>query len=516
LSLLSVIYGKSKPFLLGWLGLLLIYSCKTDEGVIVKNKAPSTKIAIDTISLPDSLRLFTQVKLHWSGFDSDGFITGYRIGWYKDSVTAFNKLSSSPIVKNTDSTFLFNFSGTSNLADINFFVQAIDDIGLSDPNPAYLRIPVKNSPPTIKFLTEGLSEADTIWSVASFPYAFSDPEGPQNLDSVFFRINDSKWVGLPKNINFISIVPTNPSSFSESDVVVYAGENLAGSNLEPSPIPNILISGLKLNDYNRFYIKVKDLAGAEGIDSIQNPYYFKRKTGDLLMIDAYKGPMLLSDTIYSNIVSRLTNFDKIDFFNSDKNQPKFWNATFYLICKLYKKVFWYSDVLTETPNQTQLLISSASNALSQYLRFNGKLLASIRFPNSNRLLIDDPLFSYIPVESYINLNLRRTSFAEPTQVDLPYPKLTILNPQSLKPPSSLILNVNMFKVKSGADSLYFIPKPSITTVHTGPGFPVACRTRNPNGKTNLIVFSMELAYFSGNYEALNNTFKIILDEEFNW
>jgi hypothetical protein len=172
--------------------------------------------------------------------------------------------------------------------------------------------------------------------------------------------------------------------------------------------------------------------------------------------------------------------------------------------------------MTEIPNQTQLLISSASNSLSQYLRFDGKLLASIKFPNTNRLQDDDPLFSYIPIDSYTALNVRRTSFAEPRQTDKEYPKLTFINPQTLSPPSNLVLNVNLFKVKTGADSLFFVPKASMPNSYTGPGLPIACRTRNSKGNTNLVMFSMELSYLSGDYAALDKTFKIILNEEFNW
>ena len=509
---------------MGWPFIILFFSCRNENADTVLNRPPSTKIFIESIGLPDTVRLFAQVKLNWSGFDADGYVKGYRISWAKDTLSAFNNLAVSQIVTATDSTFLFNFTGVTDIANVCFFVQAVDDKGLVDPNPAFLKIPVKNSKPTISFIAEALSTADSIWSVISLPYKFSDPDGNQTIDSIFIRINSSGWIAVPKKSNFLSLVPENPSSFGETNALVYLGENLATLNQEPAPVRDLKIPGLQINGRNKFYLKIKDFAGAVAIDSTPISYYFKRKTGDLLLIDAYKGEgAFIGDTLYTNIISGFTSFDKIDMIagqptpeGAGVNQPKFWNASFYLLCKLYGKVFWYSDIITNQPGFTPLLLTSASGSLIQYLRFNGKFLGSVIFPDlPNQLASDDPVFSLIPIDTITRVSsvvrLKRNNpvmARQPGFADL----------KSIVPPNSgVITGVDIFKVKAGVDSLYFIPKTSLTTSYFGLGLPIALRARNAfTGKTNMVFFGMEMSYLSGDRQALSNTFNKILNEEFNW
>ena len=506
---------KFKPSLLGWLGFLVfIASCKDEKKFDAGNQAPSIRISVDSIGLPDSLRLFTQVKLSWAGNDADGYVAGYRVAWSTDSGTAATQVSTAPLISATDSTFLFNFSGASDNATIYFFVLAQDDKGKLSELPGFLKIPVRNSPPVISFLADGLPVADTIWSVTSLPYSFSDPDGAQNIDSVYLRINNGPWVGLPKNLSFISIVPEDPGALGETNGLVYAGENLATLNNEPSPIPNLRIAGMQLDARNQFFIKVKDLAGSIDVDTTDIQYFIKRKTSDLLLVDAFKGEgAFIGDTLYTSLLSGIATYDRIDMNASNGvNQPKFWNSTFYLLCKQYKKVFWFSDILTNLPGQTPLMLTTASTALNQYLRFNGKLLASTNFPDApNQLSTDDPIFSLIPISKISdqsNLTRLRRNFPVVAQK----PGYT-----DLKSTNNIVSGIDIFEVKPGVDTLYMMPKSSLTSTYTGPDLPIGLISQNPfNNKTNLVFFGMELTLLSGDRPALINTFNKILNEEFNW
>ena len=476
------------------------------------NESPLVRISIDSIGLPDSLRLFTQVKLNWIGIDADGYINGYKIGWSTNPSEALDRLNLSPVVNRTDSTFLFSFSGAADTASIHFFVQAVDNKGAVSQSPGYLKIPVKNSRPVISFITDGLVLADTIWSTMSFPITFSDPDGFSNIDSIFFRCNNSAWVGLPKNLTFFSIVPKNPDA-PESDVVFYAGENLAGLNKEPTPIPNLSASGLKLDGLNRFYLRIKDLAGSSSIDSTSKSYFFTRKTSDLLLIDAYKGEgAFIGDSLYTGMLKNITSFDRIELISRGGiNQPKFWNASFYLMCKLYKKVFWYSDIYRTGIGEIPLLLTTAAPAFIQYLRFDGKLLASAIFPDgNNQLPVDDPIFSLVPIERISPL-----SAAARLRKNVP-----VLARQAayfdLKTTVHLISGLDLFFPRQGADTLYLLPVTSISN-YTGPALPIATRAFNPfNGRMNLAFFTVEMTYLSGDRPALQNTFNKILNEDFNW
>lgn len=493
--------------------LMVVWGCKEDKPFESLNQAPTTRIAIQKINLADSVRLITRVKLAWTGYDKDGYVVGYRMGWATDPGSAQAKLRTSSLINRTDSTFLFNFSGSSDTANIYFYIQAEDDKGLVDPNPAFLKIPVKNSKPSISFLADGLPLADSIYSVFSFPFNFSDPDGAENIDSVLIRINNGPWVSIPGNTRFLSLVPEDPASIGITNAWMYAGENLSTLNREPEPLKD-KIPGLRIGGQNRIYLKIKDLAGAFSVDSTPIAYYFRPKTSDLLLVDAYRGEgAFISDQLYDQTLAPITSYDKMDVLSfSGKNEPKFWNSTFYLQCKQYKKVFWYSDVLTNLPGQTQLMLTKAAAALIQYLRFNGKLLVSATFPDApNQLPDDDAVFALLPVQEISpqsnNIRLRRNVPILSKRAGFP----------DLQSTNNIITGIDIFTMKPGADTLYLMPKESLTTTYTGPSLPIALSTRNPFfNRLNLAFFGMELTYLSGDQTALQTMLAKILNEEFNW
>jgi hypothetical protein len=57
----------------------------------------------------------------------------------------------------------------------------------------------------------------------------------------------------------------------------------------------------------------------------------------------------------------------------------------------------------------------------------------------------------------------------------------------------------------------------MSNIYPGPvGLPIALRTKNIGGKTNLVFFTIEMAYLNGNRSALLSTFNKIINDEFNW
>jgi hypothetical protein len=502
--------------------LLLAFSCRTEKDTIVENQAPIVRIATEKINLPDSVRLSTRIQMYWSGQDADGYVKGFRTAWSNTRENALARLASAKIETKTDSTFLFNFAGSSDTSTVWFVVEAEDEKGLRSREPAILKIPLQNSAPSISFLTDGLPQSDSIWSVLSLPYTFADPDGSENIDSIYMKINDGAWTSIPKNISFVSAVPEDPTSLSTTNAILYAGENLATLSKEPSPIAGVKVPGLKLNGQNRFYLKIKDLANSSRVDSTRE-YFFRRKTGDLLLVDAVKTSN--RDSLYSGMLGPISNFDRLDINFPEipgtrvgANQPRFWNASFYLLCKLYKKVFWYSDILpTNQPagaDTTRILLTPAAASLNQYLRFDGKLLISSTFPDGkNQLPADNAAFSLLPVESFYKRS--DTIRVKPNGLVLPrqngYDSLRILST------GSIITGVDVFYPAPGTDTLFAIPKSSLGGYPGQAALSIALRTKNPsNGRTNLVFFGMELYYLSANRQALSRTFNKILNEEFNW
>lgn len=498
------------------------FSCRTELESPVENQSPIVRLSTEKINLPDTVRLFTRIQLSWSGQDGDGFIRGFRTAWSVNLPEAISKLGTAPLETRTDSVFLFNVVGSTDTATIWFVVEAEDNQGQRSKEPAVLRIPLINSAPFISFLTDGLPQADTIWSVISLPFQLSDPDGSDNIDSVFLKINDGSWTSIPKSLNFITVVPESPGAFGESNALIFSGENLATQAKEPVPVTGVRIPGLRLNEQNRFYLKIRDLAGSGMADSTRT-YFIRRKTGDVLLLDAVRNSS--RDSLYTSIVSTIAPFDKLDLnfpvipgTRIGANQPKFWNSTLYLLCNLYKKVFWYSDILpTNQPagaDTTRILLTPASASLSQYVRFKGKLLVSATFPDGkNQLPIDNAAFSLLPVSTFYprtdTIRIRPNGLALPRQGG--YDSLKILSI------GSVITGVDVFNPSSGADTLFVLPKASLG------GYPgvnplcIAARTKNPQvNRSNLIFFGMELYYLSADRQKLQQTFTKIFNDEFNW
>jgi hypothetical protein len=134
------------------------------------------------------------------------------------------------------------------------------------------------------------------------------------------------------------------------------------------------------------------------------------------------------------------------------------------------------------------------------------------FPDApNQMSIDDPVFSLLPIASVSEqsniIRLRRN--VPVTAWKAGY--------SDLKSTNNLITGVDIFSVRPGVDTLYLMPKESLTNTYTGPSLPIALKTKNPfNNRTNLVFFGMELTYLSGDRAALTNTFSTILTNEFNW
>ena len=137
------------------LTLLFAFSaCKKEEGDLKVNQEPETTFSIKEINLSGDDRLNSIVSLEWYGKDPDGYIVGYELS--QDGNNWF-------YTTKQDSTFQFSLDGGADTADIELYVRAIDNENAKDPSPDYLRIPIKNTAPTIEFSSPiNRSQAPTI------------------------------------------------------------------------------------------------------------------------------------------------------------------------------------------------------------------------------------------------------------------------------------------------------------------------------------------------------------------
>ncbi|MEO0473610.1 MAG: hypothetical protein AAF206_28625, partial [Bacteroidota bacterium] len=254
-----------KRFLLPICLVFCLLGC--DEGTPLDNLAPETKISVERINLTGPDRLNSLVRLFWSGDDQDGYIKGYELS-FDETVWTFTS--------NTDSTFQFDLQAGSDSSDIDFFVRAIDNEDLADPSPAFLRIPIKNTPPEAIFDTINLIP-DTVFSAWSTTWSLQDLDGNETIDSAFIRLNDGEWFAFGPNISFGTFVASMPETDGLQGADIYLGT--------AAELQSVLLGSLAVGAPNRMYIRVRDIAGSMSeIDSTKS-FFVRRKTGDLLLVD---------------------------------------------------------------------------------------------------------------------------------------------------------------------------------------------------------------------------------------
>ncbi len=472
--------------------LLLLFAC--EEGQLLENLAPETRIFLEEINLTGTDRLNSVVNLYWSGEDQDGYVKGYELSFDQANWT---------FVTQQDSIFRFDITLGSDTTDIDFYVRAIDDQDLADPTPAFLRIPIKNAPP-VAVLDTLKSIPDTVNSVFSALWTVSDLDGNETLDSTFLRLNDGPWYAIETRITFATFVPENPMTTGEQAARVYA--EASGQLL------NTTIQGLRVGEDNQFFIRTRDIAGTFSEVDSSSTFFVKRQSGDLLVVDSHTSND--PNDVYVPILENVyPDFDYIDLQN---NQPLFWEPAFGLYLGLYDKVFWYADG-TEVANLgLQLLMEVGANQLQLYLNQGGKLFTTAQFPNS---FTNDPttanssaVFSFSPMDSL------PTEFGQA--------RISIGN--QIIPIGDLAGNTDTLEASrfiTGADPFY--PKNPVNALYTGelilsngapwPGPPTVCsRSVYTNGLTNQVFFSIELHKLNGRPDDLQNFIDWVLNTEFNW
>jgi hypothetical protein len=232
-----------------------ISSCYDNPAdVPVGNKPPDTNVFIfadSSISQQQS-----SLKLYWWGDDPDGIIAGYYISW--DNINwSFTQRNDSLIsfpIEGTDTVYTFRVAAVDNSGNGSYDTLLIRngitlgpepftdknnngkydagesyiDIGLMDPEPAELILPLKNSPPVLKFLVDRnnaqIQIPETTFTVASFGWTASDIDGDATIRNFFIALNDtSDKIEIPSNTRFITIKAVPPFNSSIADADVYLG-----------------------------------------------------------------------------------------------------------------------------------------------------------------------------------------------------------------------------------------------------------------------------------------------------
>jgi len=419
----------------------------------IPNKPPKSYISL----FPDSVisQQQSRLRVHWWGDDPDGLVIGFFIS--SDSAnwvfTAQNDSVISFPITGSDTTIIFKVAAVDNYGNYAYDSQTIRhgvnygpepftdldsngvytpgepyiDIGDVDPNPASVKLPLKNSPPVMKFLTDKngitISVPETTYTVASFGWTAEDIDGNESIKTIYVGLNDSiNAVEIPSTTRFITIKARPPFS---SDVVscdLYLGTSVN------TPY-NIKLQNLKLNSENKIYIWAKDIAGASS-EYLKMPtsgakWYVRKPKGEILIIDDYATSDNSAD-IYRAVFDSLNLTDKVDILDIKLGRtttsygvllPKFISPMFTETLKLFKYVFWYSE--------NDPTLEPAQICIPSYVQSGGKVLFSMVFP---QIFDARGLNDFLPVDSlspapinllFPNTQVNPTAFA----VSNGYPQL---------------------------------------------------------------------------------------------
>lgn len=470
-------------------GVVLLFTfflgCKEDS--VLQNQPPDTAISIEKIELTGENRLNSSIYLSWYGTDKDGYIVGYE--YSIDNVNWFYTTA-------RDSTFKFGIEPGQDTTDVDFYIRSIDDDNEKDASPAYLKIPLRNSAPNVEFIEESFPE-DTAFSVVTFRWNFSDPDGDNTVIKALFKINEGDWVEIDRSKFMLSVRPQDATKSGTVDADIFYNTDIGTKATT--------IGGFNNGGENTFYLKVVDFAGSESIIDTSDVVFVKRQTSDLLLISGQ--PASVNTTYKNYIANNYSGYDAIDFaLDNGVYQPKYWNPTFSLLTELYDKLVFNCDQSLFTnpiSGQSGLLLEFAAPVLQNYNNRGGKSFIITSFPAG---LVPTELAGAIPVDS-----LSTTS----GQAVL-YPDSSIIGSQSGWPqlqPKSLILGLDPFMPSIDAEVIYTA---QISTFGAWKGPNIVGALRRQNGKVNQVFFSVELYRLNQDENALNALFDKVLNTEFNW
>ena len=357
-------------------GLTAFYACK-DKLVDnpLANKPPTTKIFLDTATTAQQSR----IHLYWTGDDPDGTVMGFYFSWDGVNWTFTTKNDSlfSLQIGAVDSIYSFRVVAVDNSGSGKYVSDVYQngihyghngyygdpftdvngngkwdpgepfvDIGLIDPHPAMLKLPIKNTAPKIAW--DALStHPDISFSAMTFGWDATDIDGNNTIQYINIALNDTNnFVALNGSV---SVVAIRTSDFTNSNPLMDIYINGDHLNLPINPVTGdtIKLPGLKFNSNNIFYVQAVDISNAKSpwISSATQPnsnpgWFVKKPQANIALVNnysAYDAP----DTFYPDMMNSLGwNYDIIDLVNQ---APPYMDITFFETATLFKGILWYTD-----------------------------------------------------------------------------------------------------------------------------------------------------------------------------
>lgn len=484
---------RLKPAPLILLLILLISCSENPSGSLVENLSPETYCVTDTIIRSGNNRYSTTVEVSWWGDDPDGYIIGFELSSDKKNWV---------FTKNSDSIFTVEIPDGTDTFDFLLYVRAIDNHGRKDPSPAYIYIPVRNSPPAVSFVYLSGYPArrpESSFPVLRFSWIGSDPDGTDNISYYEIALNDTAN-GFVKIDKVFSTLILKTEDFNSG--IAYC-DILQGNNLSLHPSK---IYGLKLNDSNQLIIRAVDKVGENSALAYSDKIYVRKPSSGILLVNAYNSSIQAREDFYSQNLNNcgIVSFDflRINEISGDHyTQLSPDNTVQSLVFSLFNTIIWFGKDI-------DFSMSLAQKTTEIFFNKGGKMFMAVEIASS----IDEQAgyLDFSPIDSLVslpqgvnNFRIESDSILEP------------LNPSWPVLKSTKISNARPFYEESGASVLYNAHLVKTGTFGKAPWTgksAVMAKKVNSKGKTIFIISSVELHNMNGNSNMTDLFTKIFIDE----
>ncbi len=476
----------------GVVALLVIALAGCTKGDRNANEAPDTQISVKEINLSGDSRLNSTVRLNWFGTDKDGYVVGFEISFDNQNWTYTTLL---------DSTFSFTIPAGQDTTDVNFYVRAVDNDGLTDPSPAYLAVPLKNTPPSASFDNE-LGPRDTALMVSTFKWNAADPDGNASIAKVEVKFNQGQWYELAMGQEVVSFLvdPTVQSGAATAEVYF-------GFNDQPEAEK---IDGLLVNGYDTLYIRATDIAGAVSPVDTADAFYLKNKTQGATLLWV-SGQVTTTANKYKAILDGVNiTYDFLDYgrdINGDA-MPSYWDPTFKLISRQYPKMFVSSGQETYRNRVTSrdvTMLEFMAPVIQSFTNNGGKSFVTVSFNKAKDL---SEISGPYPVKELV------TSTAGQARI-LPDSGLVplMMGPYPIIKTPTNNLQTGVVPIVGTDDSEDFY-RARLTKLQGWQGTDVVGVIRRPNNVWSQVFFGVELHNYNGDPAKLEDLFEEILVNEF--
>lgn len=455
---------KSLLLILIIIGSVYIFSCSDPITGDAGKYPPNTYLSLfpDSVIAPGS----TLRKISWWGDSPQGFIVGYYFSF--DSTKPVSQWS---YTTKSDSTFLLQMNG--NDTTFRFYVAAVDDKGLIDPTPASNLYPTINSAPSMDFIG-GTEVPDTIYPVATFKWAATDPDGNSTIRNFYWSLNDTNNFRLISgNINTMTLTKD---------------------------------SGLVVNSRNALYMKVQDNAGAYS-RVVRMPkdttkyFYVQKVNAKVLIVKDQPLSEMPAAAGYFHTAMDTIKYDTLDIRTGNgKFIPKIVNPMFIETLKLFDIVIWSAD--RGNTNADNANFDLAQRSLPFYLQSGKKLFFTTGFPNVETQS-QGSLINFAPIDSIASCTTPFLSNISLVNTDNSYPVLTT---------SFLIQRVRGLKI-SNAVVVYRLPN---TVACSDPNGGPIVAIKNTATSPNVIFMGLPVYFLNANPVDSKDLMRKIIINEFGY